>query len=297
MIARPPVSATRAIGLAIAAFTMWVLADTAIKLAGESLVPPYEIVAFQGLLIASALFGFRAWKRDIRPLWPVRPDRQLVRACLDLGNVLFVVVALRHLPLDVFYIVVFSAPLLIAILSSVFLQEHLPWRKAAAILAGFAGVVVAVRPFGVHTAGDWTGYAACIACVLCFSTSFVWSRRMTQTERLDSLMFVSACVAAIGGLCGMLWRAAPVTTPLALLLPVIALTVSLGNYFIFRAVRSIPAATVSQYHYTQMLTGAVVAWAIWHETPSFYMLLGAVLIVASGVYMAALETRKEAVLF
>jgi len=59
-----------------------------------------------------------------------------------------VVVALRHLSLTMFYILVFTAPMVIALLSSVFLREGLTWRKGVAIVAGFAGVVIAVNPWG-----------------------------------------------------------------------------------------------------------------------------------------------------
>ncbi len=281
----------RAIGLAVAAFTMWVFADTAIKLAGESALPPLEIVAFQGLLTTLFLVGYRASRRDIRSLLPLRWKAQVLRAFLDLGNVLGVVVALRHLPLTVFYIIVFSAPMLIAILSYLFLGEKLHRRNLLAIATGFAGVVIAVRPLSPHQGGDWIGYAACAICVLCFSGSIVWLRTMTQTERLDSLMVVSSSLMTIAGFGAMLWRAEPLTPRLAVLLPVIGITVGLGNYFSFKALRSIPAAIVSQYHYTQLVSGAFIAWLIWHETPSMAMLAGAILIVGSGLTIAAYERR------
>lgn len=290
-------SRRRGIGFAVSGFTLWVVADAGIKLAGESALPPYEIVAVEAAVLAAVLLAYRAARRDIVSLWPKRASRQLVRGALDLGNVLGVAVALRHLPLTVFYVAVFTAPMVIAIGGWLFLREALPPREVAAILAGFAGVVIAVRPSGSPGAGDWIGYAACAISVLCFSASILWLRRMTQTERLDSLVFFSASFSAAAGFAAMLWHAEPLSPRLLLLLSAIGLAVGLGNYFSFRALRSIGAATVSQYHYTQLVSGGAVAWAIWHEVPSRALVAGATLIVGSGLYVAAQSrpaTKPEA---
>ncbi len=275
------------IAFAVGGFTMWVVADAGIKLAGESVLPAYEIVAVESLFLAAILVAFRAMKRDVRSLWPVRPGRQLVRGCLDFGNVIGVAVALRHLPLTVFYVVVFTAPMVITIGAWLFLRERLRWQNAVATLVGFAGVIVAVRPFSSSGVGDWIGYAACAVSVLCFSASIVWLRRMTQTERLDSLTFSSATVCAAGGCLAMCWHAETPSLRLCALLCVIGLAVGVGNYFSYRALRSISAATVSQYHYSQLVSGGAIAWAIWHEVPSSPLLAGAALIVGAGLYVAA----------
>ncbi len=291
-MAAPALSRLQGIGFAVSGFTLWVVADAAIKLAGESALPAYEIVAFEGLVLASVLLAYRAMRRDVRSLWPVRPGRQFLRGCLDLGNVLGVAVALRHLPLTVFYIVVFTAPMVIATGAWLFLKEPLHWQEALAILVGFAGVVVAVGPFARSGTGDWIGYAACAVSVLCFSASILWLRRMTQTERLDSLTFFSASVSAAGGLVAMLWHAEALSLRLCVLVSAVGLAAGLGNYFSYRALRSIGAATVSQYHYSQLVSGGAVAWVIWHEVPSRKLLAGAVLIVGSGLYVAARGRRR-----
>ncbi len=275
------------IAFAVGGFTMWVVADAGIKLAGESVLPAYEIVAIESLFLAAMLVAYRVIRRDVRSLWPVRPGAQLVRGCLDFGNVIGVAIALRHLPLTVFYVVVFTAPMVITLGARLFLRERLRRRNAAAMIVGFAGVIIAVRPFSSDGVGDWIGYAACAVSVLCFSASIVWLRRMTQTERLDSLTFFSASVCAAGGCVAMCWHAEPPGLRLCALLCVIGMAGGLGNYFSYRALRGISAATVSQYHYSQLVSGGAIAWAVWHEVPSRPLVAGAVLIVASGLYVAA----------
>jgi drug/metabolite transporter (DMT)-like permease len=286
------VSDRAAIGLAVAAFTLWVLTDTCMKLVGQSGLPAYEILAFLGLFVAGFLAAHAALRGEMCALWPRDIPRSLVRSLLDLGNNLCVVVALRHLSLTLFYILVFLAPMVTAVLGALFLREHMNWRRAAAVLAGFAGVVIAVDPLGTARQGDWIGYAACMVCVACFSANMVWSRVLTQTEPAESLTFFSGVVMAVFGFSLMLWHAAPLNPLLTTGLCAMGLFCALGSFFFFVALKHTTAATVAQYHYTQLLTGALLAYLIWHTRPTLSMVLGAVLIVASGLYIAVTAPRK-----
>src|ERR1700733_4404568 len=144
-----------AIGFALAGFTFWVLTDSSVKLVGKSGLPAYEMVAFLGLFMAISMALYGLATGQAQKLKPHRLDRQLLRACLDMANNVCVVVALRHLTLTLFYILVFMAPMVISLLSAIFLREGLPWKKATAIVAGFAGVMVAVHPWSNVHEGDW----------------------------------------------------------------------------------------------------------------------------------------------
>lgn len=281
------VSHRGAIGLALAGFTFWVLADTSMKLAGNSRLPAYEIVACLGFVVAAALFARGLLQRDVQALRPKSPWRQLVRSGLDLGNNLCVVVALRHLPLTLFYILVFLAPMVTALLTAVFLRERLGWRKTLAILGGFAGVVIAVNPVSAARQGDWVGYIACMVCVACFSVNMVWSRVLMRTETPQSLTLFSGVVQAVACAGLMLGHAEPLTVRLAAMLTAMGLFCAFGSMCFFVALKHTSPVHVSQCHYTQLVSGALLTWLIWRETPTMWMAAGSVLIVASGLLMAA----------
>ncbi len=284
-----------AICFAIAGFTCWVLCDSAIKLAGQSQLPNYEIVAFLGIFMVMFISLNAFSQGEARELWPKRPKRLFIRASLDVINNLCVVVALRHLSLTLFYILVFSSPMLVAILGRVFLDERLDWRKAGAIVVGFLGVVVAVYPSRSSGTNAWIGLAACAVCATVFSIAVVWSRVISQTERAESMTLFSGLMSAAVGLLGMVFHAQPLNSRLLVALVAMGLLCVLGNICIFVALKFTAAATVSQYHYTQLLTGAIVAYLFFHERPTIWMLAGAVLIIASGLYIA-LRKQKVAVL-
>jgi drug/metabolite transporter (DMT)-like permease len=289
----PDISDLGAIGFALAGFTFWVLTDTSVKLVGQSGLPAYEMVAFLGLFMAIFLAAYAIVRGQAHVLRPHRLDRQLLRACLDMANNVCVVIALRHLTLTLFYILVFMAPMVIALLSAIFLKEGLPWRRAVAIAAGFAGVVIAVNPFGSAREGDWIGYGACLVCVACFSVNMVWSRVLTRTEHPESLAFFSGLVTAAAGFLLMLGHAEPLTPRLLAGLFAMGMFCALGTLCFYIAVKHTSAANVSQYHYTQLITGTLVSYWIWHTKPGLYVLMGGALIFASGLYIAV-GAREQA---
>jgi drug/metabolite transporter (DMT)-like permease len=280
------VSDLGAIGFALAGFTFWVLADSSIKLVGQSGLPPYEMVAFLGLFMAMFVGAYTLVRGNAQALRPHRFGRQFARACLDMANNVCVVIALRHLTLTMFYILVFTAPMVIALLSAVFLKEGLSWRKGSAIVIGFAGVVIAVDPWGSARQGDWIGFAACMICVACFAVNMVWSRVITRTESPESLAFFSGLVTAAIGFVLMLFHTAPLTAPLTAGLLAMGLFCAAGTLCFYIAVKHTSAANVSQYHYTQLLTGTLISFLVWHDKPGFFVLVGGSLILASGVYIA-----------
>ncbi len=281
------VSDLGAIGFALAGFTFWVLADSSIKLVGHSGLPAYEMVAFLGLFMAGFLALYALGKSQLQLLRPHRLNRQVARACLDMANNVCVVIALRHLTLTLFYILVFMAPMVIALLSAMFLREGLSWKKAAAIGAGFTGVLIAVHPWSSAREGDWIGFLACLICVACFSVNMVWSRVLTQTETPESLAFFSGLVTAAAGFALMtLVHAEPLTVRLTAGLFAMGLFCALGTLCFYIAVKHTSAANVSQYHYSQLVTGTLVSFLVWHNKPGLYVLVGGSLILGSGLYIA-----------
>jgi drug/metabolite transporter (DMT)-like permease len=232
------------------------------------------------------MFARGLLRRDLQALKPHQLRPQILRSGLDLGNNISVIIALRHLTLTLFYIFIFLAPIVVATLSPLLLHERMTLKKALAILAGFAGVVIAVHPWGGAHEADWIGFLACMVCVACFSTNIVWSRVLTQTENPESLTLFSAGVMVLVGFGLMLGHAAPLTPRIAALLVGMGFLCATGSLCFFVALKNTTAANVSQFHYTQLVTGALMAWLVWRQIPTLFTLTGAVLIIVSGVYIA-----------
>ncbi|WP_420236803.1 DMT family transporter [Telmatobacter bradus] len=288
----PRISDLTAIFFAITGFTCWVLGDSCVKWVGQFGLPPDEVVAFMGFFMALVL-AIQAFARGHGDnLRPRSIPRQFVRALLDMSNNICVVIALRHLSLTMFYILVFTSPLTIALLSAIFLREHITRRKTLALVLGFCGVVIAVAPWSHTQHVDLIGVASCMVCVACFSVNMVWSRVLTRTEPPESLAFCSGVVTALAGFALCSFHAKPLTPTLWLTLMMMGFFCAAGTLCFYIAVKHTSASNVSQYHYTQLLTGTLVSYAVWRDKPGLPMLLGGGLILGSGL-LIALAARKQ----
>jgi len=284
------VSDLTAIFFACFGFTCWVLGDSCIKWIGQFGLPPEEVVAFMGLFMALTLALQAAVRGNLGNLRPRSVVRQGLRACLDMANNVCVVIALRHLSLTMFYILVFTSPLTIALLSAVFLGERITAKKTVALVAGFCGVVIAVAPWSHAQHVDLIGLLSCAVCVSCFSVNMVWSRVLTRTEPPESLAFCSGLVTAVAGLALTSFHPRPLTPVLWLALGMMGVFCAAGTLSFYFAVKHTSASNVSQYHYTQLLTGALISYVVWHDKPGLFMWLGGALIIGSGL-MIALAAR------
>ncbi|MDR3740490.1 MAG: DMT family transporter [Terracidiphilus sp.] len=290
---KPRVSDLAAILFAIIGFTCWVLGDTCVKWIAQFGFPAYEIVGFMGFFMALTLAIHAVLRRDLRSLRPHSLPRQLLRSMLDMANNVCVVIALRHLSLTMFYVLVFLSPLTIAVLSRIFLRERVGSMKATALVIGFAGVIIAVAPWSHQQRIDLIGVIACMVCVACFSVNMVWSRVLTRTEPPESLAFFSGVVTAAAGfaLCG--FRAQPLTPSLTAILVCMGAFCACGTLCFYIAVKHTSAGNVAPYHYTQLITGTFVSWLVWHDRPSLNVVLGGALILGSGVLIALLARSAQ----
>jgi drug/metabolite transporter (DMT)-like permease len=161
-----------------------------------------------------------------------------------------------------------------------------PPRKALALLVGFCGVVIAVAPWSHAQRIDLIGLLSCLVCVSCFSVNIVWSRVLTRTETPESLAFCSGLVTAIAGLALTSLHPRPLTGSLWLALGMMGVFCAGGTLSFYVAVKHTSASNVSQYHYTQLVTGALISYLVWHDKPGLPMLVGGSLIIGSSLLIA-----------
>jgi len=287
----PSTSQFRAIGYAVLGFALWVATDSCVKWVGEAQLPPQEIVFFLSFFGMITIAAYACARRRPKHLWPNRPRAQIVRAALAFTTGIFNAIALKHLPLTLFYITVFTAPLMIALLAAVFLREKLTWQKIVAVVVGFVGVMIAIDPFRDIGHGSLIGFGAAFVSAVCFAVSVIWLRHITQSETSESLVFFGALFGAICGGVATLYHAEPVTLKLFPILVAMGVLCVGGNLAVYGALRSTTAANVSQFHYTQIIGGALLGYLIWNEIPTLNLLAGSVFIIASGLYIAS-HARK-----
>lgn len=285
---RSPNTHLRAILCALAGFTLWVLGDMFMKLASEQHAPSHEIMAIGGIGGLISIFFVTAVRGKLAVL---RPRKYLGLAALGIMfflNYILWLKALAHLPLANFYTVLFLSPTLVAILAAYLLKEPLDWRKILAILAGFGGVVIAVNPTELlRDKDDLLSYAAVFVGMLVVVTQQLTLRFMANHESRESTAFFPRFGAILGGTVATCFYGYTPLSHEALFYSLMTGAVGgLGWVFMANAYKMAPAATVSPFHYSQIVTSAILGYLIWHDIPSAHLITGASIIILSGLYIA-----------
>lgn len=263
------------------------------KLIGEAGIPPYQTVAFMGLFSAILIALYAATKGTIKDLWPKRPLHQTTCAALTLFCVVFNAIALKHLPLTLFYVTVFTQPMIIALLGSLFLKEHMTIGQITAIAMGFVGVLVAVNPFQDFSHGELIGYAAGTASAICGAVMFVGVRHLTRSESVLSITFYTSFLQAVGCGAALLWHAAPMTMPVLGIALLMGIFYAAANAASFIALKYTTASNFGQIHYTQIVTGALAGYVMWQDVPTVHLWIGAAIVIVSGLYIARHAHKTE----
>ncbi len=198
--------------------------------------------------------------------------------------------ALQYLQLAEVGAIQFSVPILIALASAWLLHEHLDAKRWVAVLAGFAGVLLVIRP------GSAAFHPAILlsVCNACLYAGFnLLTRRMARTESAMSMQWVSAAGAALVvmplALLQWRWPADALTWALILLLGLMG---GLGHLALAAAHRHASAAVLGPFLYQQILYMALWGWLVFAQVPDAFVVAGAVVVVVSGLYLLWLELRR-----
>ncbi len=216
--------------------------------------------------------------------WP----GQLARGLLFVGNAVLIVLALKLLPLATVITIMFSSPIFIALLSAPLLAERVAPARWAAVLAGFAGVLIVIRPGAA--AFEWALLAA-LGAAAANALRDLMTRHLARTETSIAILFWSTLlVMAAGALTAPFgWQA--ITAESAAWFVAAGLFGAAGHFLMIEAFRLAEAAVVSPMRYTAIIWGAVIGFAVWGEIPDAWVLTGSAVIIASGIAMMRGPTR------
>ncbi|MGE0847141.1 MAG: DMT family transporter [Flavobacteriaceae bacterium] len=226
-------------------------------------------------------------------LWRTRqPLLQFVRGLLLLGSTMCNFLALQYLQLAETMSIFFSTPLLVAALAGPLLGEWIGPRRWAAVLFGFAGILVVTRPGlgGMHPAALFSVGAA-----LCYAFYAIVTRvLMSRGEGVLATQFYGAL---IGTLCVLPlvpghWQSPHDDLSMALMLAMGAFG-AIGHGLLTLAHRIAPAPVLSPFIYTQIVWMVSLGFLVFHDVPNPWTLVGAAIVISSGLYLLFRERRVK----
>jgi drug/metabolite transporter (DMT)-like permease len=279
-------AAASGLGLGALAFGLFSIMDALIKWLSATYPVPQLLVcnALFALLPVAVMVVRRGGLPQLRTR---RLGLHLLRGLLGTTGGFLAFYAFSQLPLADAYAIIFATPLLITALSVPILGEAVGWRRWCAVAVGFLGVLVMLRP-GVAPVG--AGSLAALGAAGASACAILLVRKLSLTETTTSIAFYSNLVAVllIGGIFGSAF-----VMPNPLDLALIAASGLIGGsalLVLIAAYRRTPAALVAPFQYTQMLWAIVLGALVWSDLPEPIMLLGALIVAASGLFILYRET-------
>ncbi len=276
-------------GAAVAYLLFGITAGLGLDLCAKSLLADYSLPQFVFLRSIFGLLFFLLAARFYGGLGGLKTKLwqwHLLRTSLATGAMFGFFYGLSKMPLVNALTIAFTAPLFVTGLSVPFLGEHVGWRRWLAVGAGFLGVVIVLRP----GAGMFTPAAiGLIISAICYAGLALSARKLAATESSFSL----AVYVVVGP---FLVSSALVTgnftspTAAAWFLFVLAgMCSALAWVGIVNGYRRAPPAMLAPFEYTALVGAAVAGYLIWDEVPDIWVITGALIIVASGLFLVHRE--------
>ena len=224
-----------------------------------------------------------AWRHSgLASLYVRDTKAQAVRAVLAAISTLAFIQGLRFLPLADAVAAAFIGPLFITALAGPLLGEQVSWRRWLAVLAGFAGVLLILRP-----SGDYARLAVLLPVVaaLCGALRDLWTRRIRPTESALSILLCANVAVLLVGLTinGTQWSGFSVQESAILLMS--GVLIGGAHLLHIQAFRIAPAGLIAPFKYTGMIWAIVLGVLIWGDFPDVTVLMGAALIIGAGGYV------------
>ena len=281
-----PRSATLGIGLMLLGVFLFCINDAV----GKWLVATYPVAQF--LLIRSATtllllvpFIWRAGRAAF--VSAPRPGLQLARCVVSTAEVVLFFWAVMYLPLADAITFYLAAPVYVTALSALLLKEQVGWRRWAAVLAGFLGVVIALRPSAATL--TWPALIALSGSV-CFALLMIVTRVLRDTHDTVLMSTQMASTFVFGTVAAPLAWVTPSLYDMMFLSGFGAVSV-VAMFSINRSLKLAPASVVVPYQYTMLVWAILLGYLVFGDVPDRFMLAGSAIIVAAGLYIFHREQR------
>ena len=274
------------VGHAIAWLLLGVAGGLGLDLCAKEILRTYSLQEFVWmrsaiglalfLVLAPRLFGGFRMLRTTRWRW------HLLRAALATGAMF----GFSQMPLVNALTLGFTAPLMVTALSVPFLGEHVGWRRWAAVLVGFIGTLVMLRP----GSGDFSfASVAILIAAFCYACQAISARYLATESVLSLSVYVVAgpLIIASALIDGSDWLT-PDSKGWILFACAGACSVIAWVGFI-NGYRGSSPAILAPFEYAALIGGALAGYMIWGEMPDRWVLLGAAIIITSGLYVVYRE--------
>ena len=275
----------------LAATVLFSLSDTMAKYITQS-VPAVELATIRYAVFVAMAAAPLLRSRGVS-LHSRRPALQILRGVGVVGSAVAFILSLGSLPIAEATAINFITPLLITVLAIPVLGEVVRPQGWAAVLIGFVGMLVVVRPGvgGLHPAAGLVVLSS-----LCWCMAMLITRRLVGIDRAGVTLLWTAVTGFVLLLCALPFFLAPLTAGQGGFCVLVGVVASLGQWCALLAYRSARATVLAPLAYAQLIWSSVFGYVVFHAVPDRWTLVGALVIALSGTYVVHLERVRVAAL-
>jgi drug/metabolite transporter (DMT)-like permease len=276
-----------AITISMAAYTV---GDVVLKLLGRTF-PPTELIFWRSSIIAVTLCVVLLWTRPrffSAPLfaWPV-----VARCLFDCVNIMSFTTAVVHMTLAELYAVLQMSPFLMTILAVIFFSEPVGWRRWLAVIIGFGGVVLIIKP-------DPSGlnYWALLGVLAAVGAACreIITRKIDPGVSTLEVTFLSTLFTAAGTFIFGFRESWPAMNQHEIMLLLMqAGSWVAGTFLLVHACRTAPLSLVASFRYSLLVWGGLAGYLVFGDLPDIPAICGAAIIVLCGLYMFHREAVRQ----
>jgi drug/metabolite transporter (DMT)-like permease len=257
--------------------------------------PVGEVVFLRCLFSLAPVAVIVLAQGGLRLLRTHRLKEHLARGALQFVSMMSIFTAFSIMPLADAVAIGFSSPLFLTVLSIPLLGERVGRHRWAAVLAGFAGVLLMIGAGGGFGGGLASGGGALALLSAAIGASVTIAvRRMTLTEASATLVAYQTLVTTVlsAALLPFAWRSP--AWPDLLMLAAAGLLAGIGQFCWTQAFRFAPAAVAAPFSYLSMIWSLVLGYVVWGDVPTVGLIGGGLVVAASGLYILYRETVRRA---
>lgn len=285
---------SRGIALKIGATLAFSLQYVGIKLAGT--VPVGEVVFFRSFFALVPLFflvphtvGLAVMVRTRRP-W-----LHLIRSAVGSSGMFLNFAALKLLPLADITAFGFVQPIFAVMLAALVLKEVIGPYRGAAVVVGFAGVILMIQPHGgllaIAAHGLSAGAGLALTGALASAFVVIYIRQMSATEKSETIVFYFMTFCAVISALTLIWWRAPLSWTSAIWLTLAGIFGGFGQIAMTFSYRYAEPSLLAPFDYTSMIWAVTFGFLVFGEIPAAFVLIGASIVTAAGVFIAFREHR------
>ena len=241
-----------------------------------------QIMFCRGIFISLPLTILIWQAGGLKSLRPVNPKGHAVRAVLVIVGTFLFVSGLAYLPLTDAIAIAFAGPLFITALAPSLLSESVGWRRWSAVLAGFIGIFLIMRPGGAVI--QWAVLFP-LAASLAGAFRDLLTRHLSSQETTVAMLFYTTLGVILASLATIpfIWTPVPLVDWGWFALS--GLLVGCANFFMIETFRYGEATLVAPFKYSGVIWAGLLGYFIWGDIPDFATIAGVSLVVVAGVYI------------